>query len=381
MKIPFGKPIIDNKEISAVKKILAQGTLVHGKKTIEFERNFKNFTKSKYSAAVSSCTAGMHLFYFVNNIGKGDEVIVPSQTHLATVHAIELSGAKPIFIDSEINTGNIDINQIEKKITKKTKVITVVHYLGFPVDMKKVIQIANKYKLLVLEDCALALGAKIYNKHVGNYGDAGVFSFYPVKHMTTGEGGMLITKSKKICNKIKSARAFFVSRDHSNRKLPGIYDCNGLGFNYRMNEIEATLGIQQLKRIPNFLKARKENFFKLLEFFKKEQDIYVPYIKNKNFQSAFYCFAIILKKFSLKKRNEIMKKINKIGIGTSVYYPHPVPRLKYYKKKYNLNKSLYKNATIFSDQIICLPVGKHVTGVKIKFMISKLTKIFNIIKK
>tara|TARA_B100000029_G_scaffold509448_1_gene598650 strand:- start:587 stop:1018 length:432 start_codon:yes stop_codon:yes gene_type:complete len=121
MKIPFGKPIIDNKEISAVKKILAQGTLVHGKKTIEFERNFKNFTKSKYSAAVSSCTAGMHLFYFVNNIGKGDEVIVPSQTHLATVHAIELSGAKPIFIDSEINTGNIDINQIEKKNNKKNK--------------------------------------------------------------------------------------------------------------------------------------------------------------------------------------------------------------------------------------------------------------------
>ena len=381
MKIPFGKPIIGSREIKAVKKVLTTGTLVHGKKTLEFEENFKRFTKSKYSVAVSSCTAAMHLFYFTNNIGKGDEVIVPSQTHLATVHAVELTGAKPIFVDSEIKTGNINVDQIEKKITKKTRAITIVHYLGFPVDMRKIMRIADSNKLLVLEDCALALGAKIYGKHVGNWGQAGAFSFYPVKHMTTGEGGMLITKSRTIYSKIKSARAFFVNRDYSKRKLPGIYDCNGLGFNYRMNEIEATLGIQQLKRIPAFLEVRKKNFFKLKEIFEKEENIYVPYIKDRNFKSAFYCFAIILKKFSLKKRNKIMKKINKIGIGTSIYYPHPVPRLKFYKKKYHLNKLLYKTATIFSDQIICLPVGKHITKPKMKFMISKLIKIFNIRKK
>lgn len=375
MKIPFGKPLIYKTDIESIKKVLKTGILVHGKKTLKFELEFKNFTKSKYSISTSSCTSAMHLFYFTNKIGPSDEVIVPSQTHLATVHAVELVGAKPVFVDSNFIDGNININEIEKKITKKTKVITVVHYLGIPVDMPEIVKIANKYNLLVLEDCALAVGAKINNKHVGTFGDAGAFSFYPVKHMTTAEGGMLITNSTKIAKRVKSARAFCVNRDYSKRKIPGLYDCNGLGFNYRMSELEASLGITQLKKINIFLKQRKKNFFKLKKIFENSTSFHIPDVYKKSFVSSYYCFSAVFKNISRSKRNELINKINLKGIGTSIYYPHPVPRLNYYKKKYKINPESYKNASIYSDKNICLPVGPHISLNKMSYMVKELKKI------
>jgi dTDP-4-amino-4,6-dideoxygalactose transaminase len=259
IKLPFGNPWITNEEISAVNKVLKSKILVHGQHTINFEKKFKQFTKAKYAVAVSSCTAGMHLFYYSVGIGRGDEVIVPAQTHLATAHAVELTGAKAVFVDSSFDTGNIDIEKIESKITKKTKAICVVHYLGLPVDIKKIKYLAKKHNLYIVEDCALALGAKYYNKHVGTVGDVGVFSFYPVKHITTAEGGMVILNNKKLATKIKLLRAFGVNKNFNQRKLPGIYDCEYLGFNYRMSEINAAIGIEQLKKLPTILK-KKKNF-------------------------------------------------------------------------------------------------------------------------
>ena len=145
-KISFGKPLIDKKEINLVTKVLKSGVYVHGPKSKEFEKKFTSFTKAKYAVSVSSCTAGMHLIYFTLGIGKGDEVIVPAQTHTATAHAVELAGAKPIFVDCEKKTGNIDIEQVNKKINKKTKAICIVHYLGIPVNLNKIKKIAKKKK-------------------------------------------------------------------------------------------------------------------------------------------------------------------------------------------------------------------------------------------
>ena len=168
MNYPFGKPIFDNRKYLAnIKSILNSGNLVHGMFMSKFENKFKKFTSAKDAISVSSCTTGMQLFYHVLGISNGDEVIVSAQTHVATAHAIESSGAKPIFVDSELNSGNLRISDIEKKITKKTKAITIVHYLGNPVDMIEINKLAKKYNLFVLEDCALALGAKINKKHVG----------------------------------------------------------------------------------------------------------------------------------------------------------------------------------------------------------------------
>ena len=261
--IPFGKPKINKLEFRSVSNVLKSGKYVHGKKTDEFEKLFKKFTKANNAVTVSSCTAGMHLFYFNAGITKGDEVIVPAQTHVATAHAVELVGAKPVFIDCELQTGNIDINKIEKKISKKTKAIVVVHFLGIPVDMNKVLRIAKKYNLLVLEDCALALGSKINSKHVGLFGDAGVFSFYPVKHITTAEGGMLITNNRKVAERIKSKKAFGVDKNYNQRNFPGKYDVKELGLNYRMSEIHAGIGVEQMKKLSDFLEIRRINFYHL----------------------------------------------------------------------------------------------------------------------
>lgn len=377
MKIPFGKPIINKKELSSVSKVLSSGILVHGNEATNFENNFKKFTGAKYAISVSSCTAGMHLYFFYLNIKKGDEVIVSSQSHVATAHAIELTGAKPIFVDSDPQTGNIDINQIEKKITKRTKAISIVHYLGVPVNMIKLNRIAKKYKLKVLEDCAISIGSTFNGKHVGLFGDVGVFSFYPVKHMTSGEGGIIITNKKKIYEKIKFLRAFGVNRNFSLRKLPGLYDCNFLGFNYRMSELHACIANEQIKKLPNFIKSRKKNYEYMEMKLKKMHNHLKIAIssKPKNTIISYYCMNIILNSKLASKRNNLIKDLNKSGVGTSIYYPHPIPRLNYYKKKYGYKKNKFKVSEIFSDRSISLPIGPHLNRYHIDYIVSVLKEI------
>ena len=192
------------------------------------------------------------LAYFNLGIGPGDEVIVPAMTHVATAHAVELTGAKPVFVDAEIKTGNIDIDQIEAAITTNTKALSVVHFLGMPVDMDRINQIAEKHNLFVVEDAALAFGTKYKGKHAGLLGDLGVFSMYPVKHITTLEGGLILSKHPDMLEKIALQRAFGVDRTHGERKIPGQYGVNMLGLNYRMNELQAAIGICQIDRLNDF---------------------------------------------------------------------------------------------------------------------------------
>ncbi len=373
-KIPFGKPIIDKKEINLVNSVLKNNILVHGPKSIEFENKFASFTKSKYAISVSSCTAGMHLIYFSLGIGKNDEVLVPAQTHVATAHAVELAGAKAVFVDCELETGNIDINKIEKKITSKTKAITIVHYAGIPVNMRKILKIAKKFKLLVIEDCALAIGSKISGKHVGLHGDFGVFSFYPVKQMTTGEGGMIISKNSKYIKKLRLKKAFGVNKIFSDRKTPGLYDCLDLGFNYRMSEIHCAIGIQQLNKIKKFLFLRKRNFSIMKKNLENLRLIKILNSNNKKLVNSNYCMTIILNKKISNKRTKIIKYLNSKGIGTSIYYPQPVPRMTYYKEKYNYKPNDYKNAEIISDNSIALPVGPHISTKEIIYICEQFKK-------
>ena len=374
-KIPFARPIIDNKEIKKVVETLKNPILAHGPKILQFEKDFAKFTKSPYAVSVSSCTAGMHLFYFILGLGPKDEVILPAQTHIATAHSIELTGAKPVFVDSETITGNIDIHKIEKAITRKTKVITVVHYLGVPVDMFKIMKIAKKYNLFVVEDCALSLGAKVDNIHTGLHGDVGVFSFYPVKHMTTAEGGMVITKNKNLAKKIKLRKAFGVNRAYNERKIPGLYNAKQLGFNYRMNELQASIGIEQLKKVPTFLKKRSENYRELSKNLNQIDLIKILPAPMNRLKSSHYCLSIILNNSISKHRSKIMNLLSKTGIGTSIYYPHPVSRMIYYKNKYGFNKKNFLNASQISDNSIALPVGPHLNKKDMKIIANKLISI------
>ena len=379
--IPFGKPIIDKKELNAVQKVLKSGIYVHGPKSKEFEKNFQKFTKAKNAISVSSCTAGMHLIYFTLGIGKGDEVIVPAQTHTATAHAVELTGAKPIFIDCEKKSGNIDVSKVIQKINKKTKAICVVHFLGTPVDLRKLVKIAKRKKIFILEDCALSLGAKLKNIHTGLIGDAGVFSFYPVKHITTAEGGMIITNNNNLAKKLRIKKAFGIDKSFSERKISGIYDAVELGFNYRMSEIHAVIGIEQLKKFPLFLKKRISNFNYYIKNLSKLKNIEILNDDNKMLFKSHYCLNLVLKGKLKNKRFEIINFLKSKKIGTSIYYPQPVPRMTYYKKKYSYNSSLFLNAAEISDNSFSLPVGPHLKNDeliyiinKIKFIIKKLNE-------
>ncbi len=360
-KVAFGKPIIGDEEKKAVMDVLNGDILVHGPRAKDFEVEFKKFTKSPHAVSVSSCTAALHLCYFYLGLGVGDEVIVPAQTHNATAHAVELTGARPVFVDAEPVTGNIDIDQIESKITSKTKALSIVHFLGMPVDMRRINEIAKKHNLFVVEDCALAIGTYLDGIHAGNFGDAGCFSFYPVKHMTTAEGGMLTTKHEKVADRITRQKAFGVDRTVSERQVPGIYDVTMLGFNYRMNELGAAIGIEQMKRIQGFLDKREENYTFLQKQLAEIPEISLLKSSHGEFKSSYYCLSVILGKKLEQKRFEIVKHMNTQGVGTSVYYPHPVPFLKYYRDKYPVAESDFPNARRISDCSIALSVGPHLT--------------------
>lgn len=370
--IPFGKPMIGIEEKNAVIDVLNNPVLVHGPRAKEFETVFAKFTGASHAVSVSSCTAALHLTYFYLGCKNGDEVIVPAQTHTATAHAVELTGAKPVFVDSEKETGNIDTDQIEDKITEKTRAISIVHYLGMPVNMERIVDIAKKYDLFVVEDCALAMGSYFKGVHVGLWGDVGCFSFYPVKHMTTAEGGMLITRREDVAQKISKFKAFGVDRHMGERTIPGIYDVTMLGYNYRLNEIQAALGMEQLKRMEYFLKKRKENFYVLREGLKEVDEISHFQSSHHEYQSSYYCFSILLNEALSNRRFEMVKFLNDHGIGTSIYYPKPVPHFSYYKSKYGYDEKSFPIASWISRNSIALPVGPHVSIEDIKYIVTCL---------
>ena len=323
MKIPFGKPLLNNTERNAVMRVLKSDILTHGKNSILFEKKFKEFTKINYCTSVANCTAALHISYLLIGLKKGDEVILPSQTHVATAHSIEITGAKPIFVDSDdAQTGNIDIKKIKKKINSRTKAICVVHFLGKPVDMDKISKLTKKHNLYLIEDCALALGAKFKNKHVGTYGDFSAFSFYPAKHITPADGGMLGIKKKFFFDKAKKIKAFGVDKRFQERKVPGDYDVKYLGINYRLDEIRSAMGICQLKKINYILNKRKKNYIFLNSRIKNIKDIKILNSKSeKNKISSYYCLSFILLGNLKKKRLQIIKQLNKKGIVKSIYYP------------------------------------------------------------
>jgi dTDP-4-amino-4,6-dideoxygalactose transaminase len=358
-KLAFGQPMIGEAERQAVADVLAGPILVHGPRADQFERDFAAFTGAPHAVSVSNCTAGMHLVYFALGYGPGDEVIVPAMTHTATAHAVALTGATPVFVDCERATGNIDIDAIAAKITPRTRAICVVHYLGMPVDMARVNAIAKKHNLFVLEDAALAVGSKLDGVHAGLLGDAGVFSFYPVKHITTAEGGMVISRHEDLARKVRSARAFGIDRTHGERKAPGVYDAVGLGFNYRMSEIHAAIGIEQVKRIPSFLEQRRKNDTALRKLLTGDNRFTLFETTGGRFLSSYYCHSIMLREDLAQQRPQIIAAINEKGVGTSVYYPAPVPRMTYYREKYGYDANAYKNAAWVADCTIALPVAPH----------------------
>lgn len=359
-EIPFGRPSIGEEERAAVMNVLASPQLVHGPVAKAFEQAFAaSLGRGAFATSVSSCTAGLHLAYMHCGIGPGDEVIVPAETHVATAHAVEITGARPVFVDCDPLTGNIHLGALADAVTPRTRAISVVHYLGLPVDMKPVLELARRHNLFVVEDCALAVGASLDGVACGLLGDVGAFSFYPVKHITTAEGGMVVSRHKDVVASIENIKAFGYDRSMGERKVAGVYDIARLGLNYRMNEIAAAIGVEQLKKADGLARRRAANAKALRESLEAIEELTVLADGSERAKHANYCLVAVLDEATAKHRDAIIQELKTRGVGTSVYYPVPLPLSKYYRTKYGGEAHQFPNALTISTCSIALPVGPH----------------------
>ena len=379
-QIPFARPWITDEDRRAVLAVLEGNILTHGPQCKSFEEEFSQFLGGDaHSVTVSSCMAALHMSYIHFGVGPGDEVIVPALTHSAAAHAVEWVGAKPVFVDCDPHTGNVTPHGIEAALTPRTKAISVVHFAGIPCDMPAIVDLAARRGLKVIEDCAIALGARYDGRHVGLFGDAGCFSFYPVKHMTTGEGGMFVSRHEAVAQAVGRLRAFGVDRTHSERSLPGMYDVPSLGLNYRMSEMQAALGRSQVRRMNGVLAKRAELFARYRRLLGTIKGVRLIDSTDPRAASSHYCVSVLFDPPYAAKREDIVRRLNAEGIGTSIYYPQPVPRMTYYRKKYATDPTSFANAARLSDQSVAVPLGMHLEPADVDRIVETLSDILKTI--
>ena len=373
MKIPFHKINYDKKEYDSVKKVMKSGWLTMGPKGKLLENYFwkkMGSRKNKFALAVSSCTTALHLSLLALDVGKNDEVICPSLTFVADANAIKYTGAKIVFCDivSEKNL-NICYKDFEKKITKKTKAIIVVHYAGYPANLEKINKIAKKNNIKIIEDSCHALFSKHKKTQLGNFGDLSVFSFYSNKNITSGEGGM-VYGNKKYMNKISLLRNHGIKRNNfSAKKFNSQYDVIHCGYNYRLNEISSAILIEQLKKIEKLNNKRKI----LAEYYKKKinelsKNFIIPFDKLIGGKFSYHIFPIIIPSNMNKIKFINLLRIN--GIETTTHYI-PINRLKFYKKNIKLD-----NLDKIYNRLISLPIYPNLKKAEINYIINTLKKNF-----
>jgi len=354
--IPFGRPWIDDADREAVMEVLRGPILTHGPRCKQFEADFAAFMGGGTAVSTSSCMTSLHLAAIDLGLGPGDDVIVPAMTHVATVHAVALTGAAPVFIDCDPRTGNIDLERLADALTPRTKAVFIVHFAGIPIDMDALMGAVNG--LPVVEDCAIAIGARWGGRHVGLFGHSGCFSFYPVKHITTGEGGMFVSANAATAARVARFRAFNVDRDHGERAVPGLYDVAAVGTNGRMSELQAALGCTQVAKLPAILERRARNFDALAQRL-RAAGVEVLDSEDPRAVCSHYCLVARLPAPQAARRNDLALALKARGVGTSVYYPHPVPRLRAYRERSNYDPARYPGAVSIADHSIALPVGPH----------------------
>jgi perosamine synthetase len=374
LKVPYFSPWINNDDKKAVLNALNHRWLTDGPMLKKFERKFASYIKSKFAIGTGSATQSLHLSLRSLDIGVGDEVIVPTFTFASTANAVIYCGAKPIFADVDVDTFNINPKEIEKKITKKTKAVIIVHYGGQSCDMDEILLITKKHKIHLVEDCAHSLGSKYRNSFCGSLGITGNFSFYPTKIITTGEGGMVTTRNQLVSKKIKLLRSQGMSIQATEREKSSKwgYDIIDLGYNYRLDEIRSSLGFSQLNRIAQINNSRKKIASKYDQKLKKFKGIITPSIKD-NRNHIYHLYTIRITEEYPLSRDELYDKLSKNGIGSSVQYT-PLHLMSYYSKKYHLNKKIFPNANLLKNQVLSLPIFPQMTLKQINYVISHICK-------
>jgi UDP-4-amino-4,6-dideoxy-N-acetyl-beta-L-altrosamine transaminase len=356
MIIPYGKQTIDKKDIKAVVEVLGAEFLTTGPKIKEFEEKFAKFVGAKYAVAVSNGTAALHLACLAAGLKNGDEMITSPMTFAASANCALYCGAKPVFVDIKEN-GLIDERLIEKKITPRTKIIIPVHLGGLPCDMKKIKSIAKKHKLVVIEDACHALGSKYIGTKIGDctYSDMAIFSFHPVKHITTGEGGMITTNSKALYDKLLLLRTHGITKNldglSNKNEEPWFYEMQELGFNYRLTDIQCALGISQLDKVRGFIKKRMAIANVYDKAFSKTESVEI--IKpSEGYKNAYHLYIIKVK--NAETRLNMFKYLMSKDIFCQVHYI-PVYWHPYYQNM-GFKKGTCPKAEEFYERIISIPM-------------------------
>lgn len=349
--IRLTRPYIPDSAIEKCVEVLKSGNLVQGKYVEEFEHAISDYLGVKHTILVSSGTAALHLSLIASGIGTGDEVIIPAFSFPATANVVELVGAKPVFVDITIEDFCIDVSLIEAAITNKTKAIMPVHEFGMPANMNPILKLADQFNLIIIEDAACALGAEYEGKKVGTIGNMGCFSFHPRKAVTTGEGGAVVTNDSLVAEKINALR------NHGIEKTSGVTDFNYAGFNYRLTDFQAVLGLYQFMEIETLIERRIE----IAEYYQDKlaclEEIVLPGVLEER-KSAFQSFHILVgKKID---RNNLKARLNEMGIETN-YGANSLVTLNYYKRKYNSDENKYSNSIIAYSQGLTLPMSHLIT--------------------
>ena len=366
MQIPFHKPHITQKEIDSVIDIMRSGWLTMGPKTLEFEEAFKQYIGADYAISLNSATAALHLSLNAVGVGIGDEVIIPTNTFIATAEAVVYSGARPVLCDIEKTYHNIDVNLIEKLITPKTKAIIPVHFGGNPCDMDEIKKNADHFNIKIIEDAAHALPSSYKNKIIGTLSDAVCFSFYATKTLTTGDGGMVTTNNSKIAEKIKIQRLHGISGDAWERygqNNDWYYEVVDLGYKYNTTDIQASIGIIQLEKLEWMRDERKKIADKYIDAFSGKLHFIIG--NNQN-ESSWHLFVI-----KIGNRDELHQKLKEKGISTSVHFI-PIHKHPYYKKSFSFSDGDYPVANFVFEQSLSLPIYSGLTENEVEYIIKNV---------
>lgn len=370
MDVKFYKHNLGSDEISETVKVLKSLFLTTGAYVDDLEKSLSTYFDTKYTVGLTSCTAALHLALIAAGVKPGDEVITTPMSFVATSNAICMTGAIPVFVDVEKKSGNIDINLIEKAITKKTKAILPVHLYGQMIDMKNLIPIVNKHKLVIIEDSAHALEAKRDGIRPGQKSFGSCFSFYATKSITSAEGGAFSTNNESVAKLIKKLRSHGITSELAQRIRTGLktYDVDVLGWKYNMDNIQGAILINQVKKIESQWEKREKIARKYRQAFEKI-GVTMP-IEYKNSKHGRHIFPIWV---SANKRDQILEFLNNHGVGAVINYP-AIHLFSFYKNNYGMHSGMFPNAEEIANREISLPIYSKLTNKEVDYVIKTVTK-------
>ena len=370
--IPYGHQSIDKSDIQAVVQVLKSDRITQGPIIDKFENALAKFVGAKYAVCVSSGTAALHAACIASGIESGDEVIVPTLSFVATANCVLYCGAKPVLVDVYEETLTINVEEAEKKITKKTKVIIAVDFAGHPADWDKLRKLAQKHNLILIDDAAHALGSVYKEKSIGSIAGLTAFSFHPVKTITTGEGGAIATNSEALYGRLKKFRHHGIEKDKKNDKKYGswYYEINNLGYNYRITDLQAALGLSQLKKIKKNIKVRRFLWNRYKEKLNNLKAIDLP-IEKDNVVSAWHIYPIRLNNKAKKSRRKVFDFLKKVGIGVQVHYI-PIHLFNLYRRKFGYKRGDFPVAEEYYDNALTLPLFPALKSQEQDYVIRKV---------